>query len=81
MSNVFALGGAVVGGPAVGAAILLFSEIFRKPLSSLGESYYHVTGSWDDPVMERIQGEELDLTPLKNCEQYLETQIPKLRPE
>jgi uncharacterized protein YhdP len=81
VSNVFALGGAVVGGPAVGAAILLFSEIFRKPLSSLGESYYHVTGSWDDPVMERIQGEELDLTPLKNCEQYLETQIPKLRLE
>jgi uncharacterized protein YhdP len=80
VSNVFALGGAVVGGPAVGAAMLLFSEIFRKPLSSLGESFYRVTGSWDDPMMERIQGNELDLTPLKNCERYLETEMPNLQP-
>ncbi|MFQ5635009.1 MAG: YhdP family protein, partial [Gammaproteobacteria bacterium] len=72
VSNLFALGGAVVAGPAAGAAMLLFSQIFRKPLSQLGESYYRVTGSWDNPEIVRLQGSDVDLTPLKNCETYVE---------
>jgi uncharacterized protein (TIGR02099 family) len=81
VSNVLAIGGTVVGGPAVGAAMLLFSEIFKKPLSTLGESYYRVQGGWDNPDVVRIQGDELDLTPLKNCEQYLTAEIQRLSPE
>ena len=72
VSNLFAIGGAVVGGPAAGAAVLLFSQIFRKPLSQLGESYYRVTGSWDDPDVQQLQGGEVAVTPLKNCEAYLD---------
>jgi len=72
VSNLFALGGAVVAGPAAGAAVLLFSQIFRKPLSQLGESYYRVTGSWEDPVVEQLQGSEVGVTPLKDCDAYLE---------
>ena len=71
VSNLLAIGGAVVAGPVVGAAMLLFSQIFRDPLSQLGESYYRVTGGWDDPIVEQIQRSELDATPLKNCEEYL----------
>ncbi|MGI9343307.1 MAG: YhdP family protein, partial [Gammaproteobacteria bacterium] len=72
VSNLFALGGAVVAGPAAGAAMLLFSQVFRKPLSQLGESFYLVSGSWDDPVVKQLQGSELNVSPLKNCETYLE---------
>jgi|GEM_PF-618509 len=71
VSNLLAVGGAVVGGPVVGAAMLLFSQIFHKPLSTLGESYYRVTGSWDDPAIEQIHGSDLDVAPLRNCKAYL----------
>lgn len=71
VSNLLAIGGVVVAGPVVGAAMLLFSQIFREPLSQLGESYYRITGGWDDPLVEQIQRSELDETPLKNCEENL----------
>jgi len=71
VSHLLAVGGTVVGGPVVGAAMLLFSQIFHKPLSTLGESYYRVTGSWDDPTVEQIRGNDLDVAPLRNCEAYL----------
>ena len=74
-SRLLAVGGVVVGGPVVGAAMLLFSQIFKKPLSTLGESYYHITGSWDEPVVEQIRGNDLDVTPLRNCEEYLSNAI------
>ena len=75
VSNLFALGGTVVGGPAVGGAMLIFSQIFRKPLSFLGESYYRVTGGWDAPDVKRIQGDDLDVAPLRNCESFLSESI------
>ena len=77
VSNLFALPATVVGGPAAGAAMLLFSQIFRKPLSQLGESYYRVTGSWDDPQVKQLAGSEVDVTPLRNCEAYLEAALAK----
>lgn len=81
VSNVLAIGGTVVGGPAVGAAMLLFAEIFKKPLSTLGESYYHVAGSWEDPEITRLQGDELDLEPIRNCEQNMAAEVQRLSPE
>ena len=81
VSNLLALGGAVVAGPAAGAAMLLFSQIFRKPLSQLGESYYRVTGSWEEPEVEQLRSSELDVTPLKNCEAYLEDALTRSETE
>lgn len=49
-----AAAGAVVGGPAVGAALLLFSTVFKEPLSGIARGYYRITGSWDQPKVERI---------------------------
>ena len=71
MSNLLAVGGVVVGGPVAGAAMLLFSQVFHKPLSTLGESYYRISGSWDDPAVEQIRGNDLDVAPLRNCEKFL----------
>jgi uncharacterized protein YhdP len=51
--------GALAGGPAVGAALLLFSQIFKEPLKGATRGYYRITGSWDDPQVKRIDAREL----------------------
>jgi len=44
--------GTVVGGPAVGAALFLLSEILSKPFET--QVTYQLSGSWEDPVIERL---------------------------
>ncbi len=80
VSDLLAVGG-FVGGPLVGSTVLLISQIFRKPLSSLGESYYRVTGGWDEPVVSKVQKSEVDLTPFRDCERYLAEALKELPPE
>ena len=77
VSNVLALGGAVVGGPAAGAAMLLISRIFRKPLSQIGESYYEIKGSWDEPQIAKVQRLDVDTTRFSNCEALLPDVVPE----
>ena len=48
----FPVAGAVVAGPAVGAALFLLAEIFNNPFSA--QITYRLTGSWDDPVVARV---------------------------
>jgi uncharacterized protein (TIGR02099 family) len=47
--------GAFLGGPVVGAAVLLFTQVFKQPLKGLARGYYRITGSWDNPTVERIK--------------------------
>ena len=49
-----AAAGALAAGPAIGAALLLFSTVFKEPLSGIARGYYRITGSWDSPKVERI---------------------------
>ena len=49
-----AAAGALAAGPAIGAAVLLFSTLFKEPLSGIARGYYRITGSWDQPKVERI---------------------------
>jgi uncharacterized protein (TIGR02099 family) len=51
--------GALAAGPAVGAALLLFSQIFKEPLKGVTRGYYRITGSWDDPQVRRIDAREM----------------------
>ncbi len=51
--------GALAGGPVVGAALLLFSQIFKEPLKGATRGYYRITGSWDDPQVKRIDAGEM----------------------
>jgi uncharacterized protein (TIGR02099 family) len=44
--------GAVVGGPAVAAALYLLSEMLRKPFQA--HVTYRLTGPWDNPVIEKL---------------------------
>lgn len=44
--------GAVVAGPQVAAALLIFSQIFKKPLQEMGQVYYSINGPWDNPAID-----------------------------
>lgn len=50
--------GALAGGPVVGAALLVFSQIFKEPLKGITRGYYRITGSWDNPVVQRVDGSD-----------------------
>ncbi len=52
VGNTLPVVGAVVAGPQVAAALLIFSQIFKKPLQEMGQVYYAIGGSWDQPVVE-----------------------------
>lgn len=51
--------GGLLGGPGVGAALLIFTRIFKEPLKGIGRASYCVTGSWDAPAVERLTAEQL----------------------
>ena len=46
---------ALAGGPVVAGAVLLFTQVFKQPLKGLARGYYRITGSWDNPVVEKIK--------------------------
>jgi uncharacterized protein YhdP len=50
----------LLGGPGVAAALLIFTRIFKKPLEGIGRASYCVTGTWAEPVVERLSAEELE---------------------
>jgi uncharacterized protein (TIGR02099 family) len=51
--------GGLLGGPGVGAALLIFTRIFKQPLKGIGQAAYCVTGSWDAPVVKRLTQDQL----------------------
>jgi uncharacterized protein (TIGR02099 family) len=59
MSSGVTLGAALLGGPAVGALVLLAQEVLDKPLDQVTQLTYHVSGSWDNPRVERIESRSL----------------------
>lgn len=52
--------GVIAGGPAVGAAMLLFSQIFKEPLKGVARAYYRITGPWDNPAVRKIDARKLE---------------------
>jgi len=49
---------ALVAGPVVAGAVLLFTQVFKQPLKGLARGYYRITGPWDNPNVERIKSAE-----------------------
>jgi uncharacterized protein (TIGR02099 family) len=47
--------GVVAGGVGVGAVILLMEKVFKPDIERMTRVTYRVTGSWGDPVIERLQ--------------------------
>lgn len=56
VSSGVTLGAALLGGPAVGALVLLAQQVLDKPLEQATQLSYRVTGSWDNPRVERGSG-------------------------
>ena len=52
VGNSLPIVGAVVAGPQVAAVLLIVSQIFKKPLQEVGQIYYAIKGSWDDPNVD-----------------------------
>ena len=53
-SGPLAVAGALAAGRSIGAGVLVFSQLFKDQLQGLTRAYYHVTGPWAAPVVERI---------------------------
>ncbi|MDA1063565.1 MAG: YhdP family protein [Proteobacteria bacterium] len=56
--NALPVVGAVLGGPTVAAVVLIFSQIFKKPLAEVSQVYYGISGSWDKPIIESVTAAE-----------------------
>jgi uncharacterized protein (TIGR02099 family) len=57
VGNTLPLVGAVVAGPQAAAVMFLFSQIFKEPLQEVGQVYYAIDGSWDNPTIENANAE------------------------
>jgi len=53
------IGGTILGGPAVGAAVALLHNLARKPFEKGTQINYTVKGSWDHPDVKRLGGSNL----------------------
>ena len=71
LSDALPMGGALFGGPGVAAAVYLFTKLLRKPLRDIGASYYSIGGTWDNPTIEKIPAQEIDMTFFNDCQNYL----------
>ena len=68
VGNTLPIVGAVVAGPQVAAALLVFSQIFKKPLQEVGQVYYSISGSWDNPAVESTDSDAFVASgELANC--------------
>lgn len=62
VGNTLPVVGTVVAGPQVGAALLIFSQIFKKPLQDMGRVYYGIDGSFDEPLVDVADGKRFEET-------------------
>jgi uncharacterized protein (TIGR02099 family) len=68
VGNTLPLVGAVVGGPPGAAAMLIFSQIFKKPLQEVGQVFYGISGPWEEPAIESVSADRfVDYGRLAGC--------------
>ena len=48
-----------LAGPGVGTALLIFTQIFKEPLKGIGRASYCMSGTWDEPSIERLSPTDL----------------------
>tara|TARA_B100001250_G_scaffold81449_2_gene67177 strand:+ start:9147 stop:12647 length:3501 start_codon:yes stop_codon:yes gene_type:complete len=47
-----------LAGPGVGTAMLIFSQVFKEPLTGIGTASYCMSGFWENPIIERLDFSE-----------------------
>ena len=50
----------LLGGAGAGAAIFVFTRVFKRSFDVIGSVSYCVTGSWEEPTVERIEDDASD---------------------
>jgi uncharacterized protein YhdP len=55
-----AIAGFVLGGPAGGVVTLLASKAIKQQMDKSTDYQYTITGSWEDPVVDKIQSTEVN---------------------
>jgi uncharacterized protein (TIGR02099 family) len=53
-SNMLPTVAGLLGGPGAGAALFVFTRLFKEPLKGIGRASYCLEGSWEAPVVEPI---------------------------
>jgi len=48
----------LLAGPGAGAALFVFTRLFKEPLKGIGQASYCLEGSWESPVVEPIDNDE-----------------------
>jgi uncharacterized protein (TIGR02099 family) len=54
ISTTIPLAGALAGGPAVGAALLIIQKVIGKQVDKVSTTKYMITGSWDHPNIKEF---------------------------
>jgi uncharacterized protein YhdP len=54
VGSVFGAGALLLVNPVVGVAAAVANKILQNPLNKIFSFQYHVTGSWQDPKMEKV---------------------------
>lgn len=68
VGNTLPVVGAVVAGPQIAAALLIFSQIFKKPLQEMGQIYYGIDGSWSHPEIDAANAQRFaEASALAGC--------------
>ena len=70
VSDILPGGAAVLAGPAAAASMFLLSRILSRPDEDT-LSYFDVSGEWKNPQIAPIERDEIDVSLIENCEQFL----------
>lgn len=54
VGNTLPVVGAVVAGPVIGVGLFVLKEIFKETLRGAVQIQYHITGPWENPVVDRV---------------------------
>jgi uncharacterized protein YhdP len=57
-SNMLPTVGGLLAGAGVGAALLIFTRLFKEPLKGIGRASYCLSGDWEEPVVTPIDDNE-----------------------
>ena len=49
--------GALVGGPVAGGVLFAVEKLFGRSIDQISQFQYTMTGSWDNPVIEKLKSE------------------------
>jgi uncharacterized protein (TIGR02099 family) len=55
LSDTVSVAGALIGGPIAGVAAFIAQKLLKDPLNQIASYEYDVTGSWTDPVVNKVE--------------------------